>query len=52
MALKQVKEMQVLDAILITKNAFFNKTFDAEFMFRTAAAHLSCCENNVSEIDF
>jgi hypothetical protein len=52
MALKQVKVMLVSDAILITKNALFSKTFDAELMFRTAAVHLSCFENNFSELDF
>jgi hypothetical protein len=40
------------DAILITKNAFFSKSFDAELMLRTGAVHLSCNENNFSEIDF
>jgi hypothetical protein len=40
------------DAILIMKNEFFSKTFDAELMLRTAAIHLSCSENNFSEIDF
>jgi hypothetical protein len=44
--------MQVSDAILITKNAFFPKTFDAEFMLRAAAVHLSCYENNLCKIDF
>jgi hypothetical protein len=34
------------------KNVFFSKTFDAELMFKTAAVHLSCFENNFSEIDF
>jgi hypothetical protein len=52
MALKQVKVIQVSDAILIMKNVFFSKTFDAELMFRTAAIHLSYYENNSSEIDF
>jgi hypothetical protein len=52
MALKQVKVKQVSDAILIMKNVFFSKTFDAELMLRTAAVHLSCFENNISEIDF
>jgi hypothetical protein len=52
MALKQVKVMLVSDAILIMKNVFFSKTFDAELMCRTAAVHLSCFENNFSEIDF
>jgi hypothetical protein len=53
---KQVNCCMVLkwlsDAILIIKNVFFSKTFDAELMLRTAAVHLSCCENNFSEIDF
>jgi hypothetical protein len=40
------------DAILIMKNVFFCKTFDAELMLRTAAVDLSCFENNFSEIDF
>jgi hypothetical protein len=40
------------DAILIMKNVFSSKTFDAELMLRTAAVHLSCYENNFSEIDF
>jgi hypothetical protein len=40
------------DAILIMKNVFFSKTFDAELMLRTAAVHLSCYENNFSELDF
>jgi hypothetical protein len=40
------------DAILIMKNVFLTKTFDAELMFRTAAVHLSCYENKFSEIDF
>jgi hypothetical protein len=40
------------DAILIIKNVFFFKTFDAELMLRTAAVDLSCCENNFFEIDF
>jgi hypothetical protein len=52
MALKQVKVMLFSDSILITKNVFFSKTFDAELMFGTAAVHLSCYENNFSEIDF
>jgi hypothetical protein len=52
MALKQVKVMLVCSAILIMKNAFFFKTFDPELMLRTAAVHLSCFENNFSEIDF
>jgi hypothetical protein len=52
MALKQVKVIQVSDSILITKNAIFTKTFDAELMLRTAAVHLLCFENNFSEIDF
>jgi hypothetical protein len=47
-----VKVMLVSDAILITKSVFFSKTFDAEFMLWTAAVHLSCSENNFSEIDF
>jgi hypothetical protein len=53
---KQVNCCMVLkwlsDAILIIKNVFFSKTFDAELMLRTAAIHLSCYENNFSEIDF
>jgi hypothetical protein len=52
MALKRVKVMQVSDAILIMKNALLTKTFDAEFMSRTAAVHLLCYETNFSEIDF
>jgi hypothetical protein len=56
MALKRVKCCMVLkwlsDAILIMKNALFFKTFDAELMLKTAAVHLSCYENNFSEIDF
>jgi hypothetical protein len=40
------------DAILIIKNVFFSKSFDADLMLRTAAVHLSCFENNFSEIDF
>jgi hypothetical protein len=52
MALKRVKVMLVSDAILFMKNALFFKTFDAELMLRTAAVHLSCYENNISEIDF
>jgi hypothetical protein len=56
MALKQVSCCMVLkslsDAILINKNVFFSKTFDAELMLRTAAVDLSCYENNFSEIDF
>jgi hypothetical protein len=52
MALKQVKIMLVSDAILIMKNAFKTKTSDAELMLRTTAIHLSCFENNFSEIDF
>jgi hypothetical protein len=52
MALKQVKVIQVSDAILIMKNALFSKTFDAELMLRTASVDLSCFENNFSEIDF
>jgi hypothetical protein len=40
------------DANLAMKNVFFSKTFDAELMLRTAAIHLSCYENNFSEIDF
>jgi hypothetical protein len=51
-ALKRVKVIQVSDAILIMKNVFFSKTFDAELMLRTAAVHLSCYENNFSKIDF
>jgi hypothetical protein len=53
---KQVSCCMVLkwlsNAISIMKNVFFSKTFDAEFMFRTAAVHLSCYENNFFEIDF
>jgi hypothetical protein len=52
MALKRVKVMLVSDSILIMKNLFFSKTFDAELMLRTAAVDLSCFENNFSEIDF
>jgi hypothetical protein len=52
MALKRVKVMLVSDAILIMKNVFFSKTFDAELMLTTAAVHLSCFETNFSEIDF
>jgi hypothetical protein len=52
MALKQVGEMQVSDAILIVNNALLTKTFDAELMLRTAAVHLSCYETDFSEIDF
>jgi hypothetical protein len=52
MALKQVKVMQVSDDILIMKKIFFSKSFDAELMLRTVANHLSCYENNFSEIDF
>jgi hypothetical protein len=52
MALKRVKVKQVSDAILIMRNVFFPKTFDAELMIRTTAVHLSCFENNFSEIDF
>jgi hypothetical protein len=56
MALKQVKCCMVLkwlsDAILIMKNVFFSKTFDAELMLRTAAIYLWCYENNFCEIDF
>jgi hypothetical protein len=52
MALKRVKVMLVSDASLITKNALFSKTFDAELMIRTTAVYLSCFENNFSEIDF
>jgi hypothetical protein len=40
------------DAILIMKNVFFSKTFDAELMLRTSAIDLLCYENNFSEIDF
>jgi hypothetical protein len=50
MALKQVKVMLVSNYILIMKNAIFFKTFDAELMFRTAAVHLSCFENNFFEM--
>jgi hypothetical protein len=53
---KQVSCCMVLkwlsDAILIMKNALFFKTFDAELILRTAVVHLSCFENNFSEIDF
>jgi hypothetical protein len=53
---KQVNCCMVLkrlsDAILIMKNVFLPKTFDAELMIRTAAVYLSCCENNFFEIDF
>jgi hypothetical protein len=53
---KQVNCCMVLkslsDDILIIKNVFFFKTFDAGLMFRTATVHLSCYENNFSEIDF
>jgi hypothetical protein len=53
---KQVNCCMVLmwlsDAILIIKNEFFSKTFDAELMLRTTAVYLSCFENNFSEIDF
>jgi hypothetical protein len=65
MALKSIKRLilsidgasikfvlAVCSAILIMKNVFFSKTFDAELMFRTAAIHLTCYENNFSEIDF
>jgi hypothetical protein len=52
MALKRVKVMLVSDAILIIKNVFFSKTFDAELMLRTAAVQKTCYENNFSEIDF
>jgi endonuclease/exonuclease/phosphatase family metal-dependent hydrolase len=52
MALKQVKVMLVSDAILNARNALFTKSFDAEFMLRIASVHLSCFENNFSEIDF
>jgi hypothetical protein len=52
MALKQVKIILVFEPILITKDALFSKTFDAELMIRTTAVHLSCYENNFSEIDF
>jgi hypothetical protein len=52
MALKQVKVMQVSEPILIMKKALLTKTFDAELMIRTTAVHLSCSENNFSEIDF
>jgi hypothetical protein len=38
--------------LVIIKNVFFSKTFDAELMLRTAALNLSCYENNFSEIDF
>jgi hypothetical protein len=34
------------------EKCFFFKFFDAELMLRTAAVHLSCFENNFSEIDF
>jgi hypothetical protein len=44
--------MWLSDAILINKNVFFSKTFDAELMFRTAAVQKTCYENNFSEIDF
>jgi hypothetical protein len=40
MALKQVKVIQVSDAILITKNALFTQNFDAEFIIRIVAVHL------------
>jgi hypothetical protein len=40
------------DAILKVNNALFTKTFDAEFILRTAAVYLSCFENNFSEIGF
>jgi hypothetical protein len=56
MALKRVNCCMVLkslsDAILIIKNVFFSKSFDAELILRTAAIHLSCFENNFFEIDF
>jgi hypothetical protein len=52
MALKQVKVIQVSDAILIMKNALFTKTFDVELMLRTAAVQKTCFENNFFEIDF
>jgi hypothetical protein len=56
MALKRVKCCMVLkwlsDAILIMKKVFFSKTFDADIICRTTAVHLSCYENNFSEIDF
>jgi hypothetical protein len=53
MALKSIKRLilsidgaetsesnAVSDAILIMKNVFFSKTFDAELMLRTAAVYL------------
>jgi hypothetical protein len=53
---KQVSCCMVLkslsDAILIIKNVFFSKTFDAELMLRTAVVQKTCFESNFSEIDF
>jgi hypothetical protein len=52
MALRQVKVKQVSEPILIANNALFTQNFDAELMLMTTAVHLSCFENNFSEIDF
>jgi hypothetical protein len=52
MALKQVKIKKVSAPILIANKALFSQSFDAELMLRTTTVHLSCFENDFSEIDF
>jgi hypothetical protein len=44
MALKQVKVKPLSEPILISKNALFTQSFDAEFILKITTVHLSCCE--------
>jgi hypothetical protein len=47
-----IKLILLIFSAIFIANALYSQNFDAELMLRTAGVHLSCYENNFSEIDF